>query len=192
MKTMHLLSKVGGFFKRPQNWMLVIISFPIIYILWPVISISLCFFLLILCSLWMEFITPITDIIFPPKPRETFLQNHEYKIVKFIRSGGDLWAHGDYIWYLKFPKGFNSVDAIPMTSISSDVECLEYNAYKNNGLEIENQEASFFMGKFSDSFPPYGKVYIIYPDRTNNTTRTLFYFPGKEPEDLFLEYQPRW
>jgi hypothetical protein len=32
------------------------------------------------------------DIIFPPKPRETFLQNHEYKIVKFIRSGGDYGA----------------------------------------------------------------------------------------------------
>lgn len=189
MKIMRLLSKVGRFFKRPQNWMLVIISLPVIYILWPIIYISLCFFLLILCSLFMEFITPITDIIFPPKPQETFLQYHEYKIVKFIRSGGDLWADSDYIWHLKYQEGYNSVDAIPMTSISSDVECLEYNAYKNNGLEIENQKASSFMEKFSDSFPPYGKVYIIYLDRTNNPTRTLFYFPGKEPEELFLEYQ---
>lgn len=178
MKTMHLLSKVGGFFKRPQNWMLVIISFPIIYILWPVISISLCFFLLILCSLWMEFITPITDIIFPPKPRETFLQNHEYKIVKFIRSGGDLWAHGDYIWYLKFPKGFNSVDAIPCRL---EIECIEYDADRNGSYKFSAFE----------NFTPQNKKYIIYPNRMEYPTRTLTYIPGKEPEDLFLEYQSR-
>lgn len=188
MKTMHLLSKVGGFFKRPQNWMLVIISFPIIYILWPVISISLCFFLLILCGLWMEFITPITDIIFPPKPRETFLQNHEYKIVKFIRIGGDLWADSICIWHLKYKEGYNSVDAIP---VKADTECVEYDADRN-GLNSVNQTASFFMEKFSDSFLPQGKMYIIYPNLMEYPNLTFTYIPGKEPEDLFLEYQPRW
>jgi hypothetical protein len=78
---------------------------------------------------------------------------------------------------LKFPKGFNSVDAIPCRL---EIECIEYDADRNGSYKFSAFE----------NFTPQNKKYIIYPKSYGIPTRTLL-ISGKKPEDLFLEYQSR-
>jgi len=177
MKKMNLSLKIGEGKKRPQNLLLVIIKTILFIIILTVLFISFFVFIIFFKLFVIALLYPFMYSFFFVKPDKEFLQNHEYKIVKFIRQE-DVWGERDYTWYLKFPKGFNSADAIPL---ESDIECIEYDADKGGSHKF-----SAFEG-----FVPQNKKYILYPDRVECPTRTLTYIPGKEPEDLLLEYNSR-
>jgi hypothetical protein len=175
--------KIKRFFIRPRNWLIAIILLPIGYVF-----ISFCLFLIILFII--GFVYPVTDKFFPENVYDDFLIIHKYEIIKFHREQ-DVWGERDYTWQIRFPKGFNSVHAIPITS---DTKCLEFGTQKDTPDEyymvsaddivhgIINSISSF------DSSPQQGIVYI---NSEPNTTRRVYYVPGKKPEDLFIEYMSR-
>ena len=182
------IAKFENFFKRPRNLIVTIISLPIL--------LPLGFGVLVLCLfLWSLFLIgvvyPVTDKFIPERVYDDYLLIHEYKIVKFKRVHHDIWGEREYTWHVQFPKGFNSVHAIPITS---DTMRLEFGTHKEPPDKLYGISAdsivNFLVNSVSgsDCRPQYG---IVYVNQEPDTTRRVYYVPGEKPEDLFIEYISR-
>ena len=182
------IAKLENFFKRPENLLISIISLPILLLLGCVIFVFCLFggMIFVLAAVY-----PITDKFIPERVYDSHLIIHEYKIVKFNRVFQDVWGERDYIWHIRFPKGFNSVHAIPITS---DTVRLEFGTQKIPHDDLYGTSAdsivNFLVNSVSgsDCRPQQG---IVYVNQEPDTTRRVYYVPGEKPEDLFIEYISR-
>lgn len=182
------IAKFENFFKRPGNLLISIISLPILLLLGCVVFVFCVFGGMIFV---LAVVYPITDKFIPEKVYSNHLIVHEYKIVKFNREFQDVWGERDYIWHIRFPKGFNSVHAIPITS---DTVRLEFGTQKVPPDELDGVSADSLVDSIvnsvsgSDCRPQQG---IVYVNQEPDTTRRVYYVPGEKPEDLFIEYISR-